>query len=337
MSTCTIERCEEATRSGPGQSDLGGDGGERVHDEGDVGVELHAELGRSAVDVVAVHGAREALVLEFLAHGSGFEPVDHLARAHQRARVHEAGQLVARVEGPVQQAHARNAGVIGVGEDGPHDVGIEAARQQDLGALDGMLRRLRVHLVVEVVEHAGDSPGFLGSAVTSRSTSCSSACVTGSGRSVWLRSMPSTRWPSLYVTRPGTPTTTEFGGTSRTTTEPAPTRLLSPMVKPPMTLAPAPTVTLLPSVGWRFSRFRLVPPSVTPWSSVTFSPISAVSPITTPMPWSMKRPRPMRAAGWISMPVMKRPTCDTHRALVVQPACQSRCATRWKASACTPG
>ena len=47
---------------------------------------------------------------------------------------------------------------------------------------------------------------------------------------------------------------------------------------------------------------RLVPPSVTPCSSVTFSPTSAVSPMTTPMPWSMKRPGPSCAAGWISMP-----------------------------------
>jgi len=53
--------------------------------------------------------------------------------------------------------------------------------------------------------------------------SCSIALATGSGRSVWFRSIsPVTRWPSRYVTRPGTPTTTEFGGTSRTTTEPAP-------------------------------------------------------------------------------------------------------------------
>src|SRR5260370_32589168 len=88
MSTCTIERCEEATGSGPGQSDLGGDGGERAHDEDDVGVELHAELGRSAVDVVAVHGAREALVLELLPHRGRLEPVDHLARAHQRSEEH---------------------------------------------------------------------------------------------------------------------------------------------------------------------------------------------------------------------------------------------------------
>src|SRR2546428_12947130 len=114
------------------------------------------------------------------------------------------------------------------------------------------------------------------SSVRIRSTSCSSAFVTGSGRSVWLRSTPSTRCPSLYVTRPGTPTTTQLGGTSRTTTEPAPMRLLLPMVKPPMTLAPAPTVTLLPSVGWRFSFLRLVPPRVTPCSSVTLSPISEV-------------------------------------------------------------
>src|SRR3990172_3932552 len=123
-----------------------------------------------------------------------------------------------------------------------------------------------------------------------RSTSCSSARLTGSGRSVWLKSSPPTRCPSLYVIRPGTPTTTQFGGTSRTTTDPAPMRALSPIVIAPMIAAPAPTTTLLPSVGWRFSRVRLVPPSVTPWSSVTFPPISAVSPMTTPMPWSMKRP-----------------------------------------------
>jgi hypothetical protein len=36
---------------------------------------------------------------------------------------------------------------------------------------------------------------------------------------------------------------------------------------------------------------------------VTLSPISAVSPITTPAPWSMKSESPIRAAGWISTPV----------------------------------
>src|SRR6478672_794214 len=39
---------------------------------------------------------------------------------------------------------------------------------------------------------------------------------------------------------------------------------------------------------------------------MTSSPISAVSPMTTPMPWSMKKRRPMVAPGWISMPVRNR-------------------------------
>ena len=69
------------------------------------------------------------------------------------------------------------------------------------------------------------------------------------------------------------------------------------MVKPPKIPAPAPTTTFVPSVGWRFSFLRLVPPSVTPWSSVTFSPTSAVSPMTTPIPWSMKSPGPSRGGG----------------------------------------
>src|SRR5207245_10999036 len=102
------------------------------------------------------------------------------------------------------------------------------------------------------------------SSVRIRSTSCSSAFVTGSGRSVWLRSTPSTRCPSLYVTRPGTPTTTEFGGTSRTTTEPAPTRLLSPSVKPPMIFAPAPTVTHLRGGGGRLRFLCLLRPRLPP-------------------------------------------------------------------------
>src|ERR1700682_5712083 len=97
-----------------------------------------------------------------------------------------------------------------------------------------------------------------------RSTICSSVLARGSGRSLWFRSMPNLA-PSRNVTRPGTPTTTEFSGTSRTTTEPAPMRLPAPILKPPRILAPAPATTLSPSVGWRFPRLLLVPPSVTPW------------------------------------------------------------------------
>jgi hypothetical protein len=46
---------------------------------------------------------------------------------------------------------------------------------------------------------------------------------------------------------------------------------------------------------------------------VQSSPISAISPMTTPMPWSMKTRRPMVAPGWISMPVAQRAMCEMKR------------------------
>ncbi|EWS56972.1 Molybdopterin adenylyltransferase [Methylibium sp. T29] len=63
----------------------------------------------------------------------------------------------------------------------------------------------------------------------------------------------------------------------------------------------------------------------------------AVSPITTPMPWSMKTRRPIVAPGWISMPVRKRPRCDRKRPSQCQPRVQQPCASRCTASACSPG
>ena len=68
---------------------------------------------------------------------------------------------------------------------------------------------------------------------------------------------------------------------------------------------------------------------------VQSSPISAVSPITTPMPWSMNTRSPIFAPGWISMPVRKRPQCEIQRASQCQPRSHSgwamRCSTRaWK-------
>jgi hypothetical protein len=40
---------------------------------------------------------------------------------------------------------------------------------------------------------------------------------------------------------------------------------------------------------------------------------SAVSPITTPMPWSMNKRLPIFAPGWISIPVKKRVICELSR------------------------
>src|SRR2546421_7248155 len=112
VSATSPERPSRACRrrprgaSGPGQADFGGDAGERFDDEGDVGVEVHAELGGAAVDVVAVDRAGEALVLELLAHRGGLETGDDLAGPHERAGGDEAGQLVTGVE---RMVHARHA------------------------------------------------------------------------------------------------------------------------------------------------------------------------------------------------------------------------------------
>ena len=66
------------------------------------------------------------------------------------------------------------------------------------------------------------------------------------------------RWPGL-------PITVEPGGTSSTTTVLAPTLAPSPTAIGPSSLAPEPTVTSSPRVGWRLPRWKPVPPSVTPW------------------------------------------------------------------------
>lgn len=68
--------------------------------------------------------------------------------------------------------------------------------------------------------------------------------------------------------------------------------------------------------------------------------MTAVSPMTTPMPWSMKNRRPMRAPGWISMPVTDRATCPSSRAANRDPgnpcAFQRRWVTRYVQMACNP-
>ena len=85
----------------------------------------------------------------------------------------------------------------------------------------------------------------------SRASSLRGRAVAARG---WLRAM----------TCPGTPTTTEPGGTGLTTTALAPIRLSSPMVMGPRILAPDPMITRSPMVGWRLPLSVLVPPSVTP-------------------------------------------------------------------------
>ena len=65
----------------------------------------------------------------------------------------------------------------------------------------------------------------------------------------------------------------------------------------PSRLALLPMKTPSQTVGWRLPCRLPVPPSVTPWYMVTSLPTMAVSPITTPVAWSMKSRRPSSAPG----------------------------------------
>src|SRR2546421_8413826 len=134
------------------EAELGRDRAERADDDPDVRVEVDAELARSAIDVLAVHGPRERLVLELLLHRPDLQAGDDLAGTHEGHGVHEAGELIAGVQGAVQERHARDPGIIRVREDGVDDGLGHAARDQDLGTLRRMLRRVGMHLVIEVVE-----------------------------------------------------------------------------------------------------------------------------------------------------------------------------------------
>src|SRR6266481_3292727 len=133
MSTCTMVRGPPSwptavLRRPARETDAGRDRGQGGDDEGDVLVEIHAELLGAAVDVLPIHRAREALVLELLPHRRRLEAGNDAPGADKGARGDEAGQLVTRVETPLEQGEARIAGVIGVREDGPHDVGGRASR-----------------------------------------------------------------------------------------------------------------------------------------------------------------------------------------------------------------
>src|SRR5215207_2794800 len=173
---------------------------------------------------------------------------------------------------------------------------------------------------------------------SSSSIRCMSEIIvsrSGSGRCSSRRVSPDAG-SRQETARAGVPTAVVCGGTSLSTTEPAPTRAPSPIVTAPSTEAPTPMTASSSTVGCRLPRCFPVPPSVTPWYIVTSSPTEAVSPMTTPMPWSMKTPWPILAPGWISIPVIARLKWDRRRAGNRSPLRHSQCATRWRTMAWSP-
>ena len=98
------------------EAELSCDGLHRLDDRADVVVEVDAELLRALVDLVPVDTGREGGLLELLLDRLRLEPLE-AGRAHERARVDEAAQLVTGEERLLQRRVARQPEVLGVRED----------------------------------------------------------------------------------------------------------------------------------------------------------------------------------------------------------------------------
>jgi putative ABC transport system permease protein len=144
----------------------------RLYDIRDMNVQFHSQQLGAPADLVPVHGGGEGAVLHLLLHALRRQVID-AGRPYQRARGDEAGQLVAREQGPVELGFRRDAGeVVTVREDRvQHLVGVAALAQR----LDRAERVfVGVLLPVEVVEQACECPAFL--------VVAASACVVAHGR-----------------------------------------------------------------------------------------------------------------------------------------------------------
>src|SRR3990167_8214605 len=80
---------------GAPETEAGGGGGEGMDHEGEMLFQRDPQLLRAAIHVGPVHGPGEALVLELLHHRADLEAVDAPPGPHQRARRHEAREIVA--------------------------------------------------------------------------------------------------------------------------------------------------------------------------------------------------------------------------------------------------
>ncbi len=82
-------------------------------------------------------------------------------RTHEPARMHEAGQLVAREQHLLELRVARHREVLGMREDGLDQLLRVALLAQDRRAVLRMLVERGMDLVVEVVEEGGRAPELL--------------------------------------------------------------------------------------------------------------------------------------------------------------------------------
>src|SRR5438067_3275002 len=123
-------------------------------------LERDAERLGAGNQVLALHAARERLVLHPLFHRAGFEIEHAFRRPHERRRGDEARELVAREERLLQQAVARHTrDLLRVRENrADHPIGIPLL-VENLAPFVRMIAERRPALVVEVVQQRGDAPG----------------------------------------------------------------------------------------------------------------------------------------------------------------------------------
>mmetsp|Transcript_17525 Transcript_17525/g.36679 ORF Transcript_17525/g.36679 Transcript_17525/m.36679 type:complete len:296 (-) Transcript_17525:609-1496(-) len=135
-----------------------------------------------------------------------------------------------------------------------------------------------------------------------------SSCSAGCGKSGLISERASSAWkgtPSAFFSGSRIrfrPTAVRSSATGIVMTAWAPITQRSPILIFPRIVDPAPMTQSSPMIGWRRSPELPfpVPPRVTPWSIVVRSPMTAVSPITTPCAWSRNSPAWIMAPGCMS-------------------------------------
>ena len=123
--------------------------------EGDVDVEVDAELGCALNDVFAVDAAGEGFVFHLFLHARDFDVGDGFRRLDQGAGGEEAGQLIAGKEDFGEVRGARHAGVERVAKDCGAEFLGPAQALQFADADEGVLFGRGMALIVKIVEQSG--------------------------------------------------------------------------------------------------------------------------------------------------------------------------------------
>ncbi|SPE33075.1 hypothetical protein SBA2_740026 [Acidobacteriia bacterium SbA2] len=153
-----VSRCASAPRGCEAQ--LIRDAAHGFNAEGDVFVKRHAQFLGALDNILTAHGAGKGFVFHPLADRFGLEGGDPVG-PHQGAGGNEPGKFVAREKDFGQKSVARYAGIFGVAENGAPDFLRDAFFFQDLASHQRVVRRVRIDLVIEVVDQAHNAPLFV--------------------------------------------------------------------------------------------------------------------------------------------------------------------------------